>query len=369
MSSEVDSDMLTVYSINGSTLMVPFPADGSIGSLRASVAESFGVQLWQLRLFRGDSLLPVTGSLAEAGISGACSLEVVLNMPDYTTMVTTSNLTVDDFHAGQVCVHPDGSILVANQFLDFGLNERSVGDWEVFMISEPEDRPPDDDDGYPPCEWRRGMCIGPGGSSVFIASSVLGDHKVRQLSYPDGRIIRELSPTLRYPQGMRLSPDETTLAIADSDSGFNVSHYIVLVRLDDSLAPRFIGGAGGRGDSEFDSPTDVAFTMDGEMLLVADTRNSRVQVFGLNGSFLRTIDVGAEITGIAVDSMNNIIVMTDRVSVYTLEGTVICEQVSDLIVDGFPSLALDLRGGRIVVACRTNDWTGRPGTIALLEHT
>jgi len=84
-----------------------------------------------------------------------------------------------------------------------------------------------------------------------------------------------------------VSPDETTLAVACV-----ISNCIKVICVDGSKAPRTIGGVEGSGDGQFHCPLDVRFTPDGQQLVVADFRNKRVQVLGLDGSFVRKMPLG-----------------------------------------------------------------------------
>jgi DNA-binding beta-propeller fold protein YncE len=65
-----------------------------------------------------------------------------------------------------------------------------------------------------------------------------------------------------------------------------------------------------RGSKDHHHPVDVHFTPDGQQLVVADQGNKRVQVLGLDGSFLRRTPLGGFACAVAVDAVGNIIVTT-----------------------------------------------------------
>jgi DNA-binding beta-propeller fold protein YncE len=149
---------------------------------------------------------------------------------------------------------------------------------------------------------------------------------------------------------MCLSPDETTLAVA-----CGISHCIEVIRVDGSEAPRTIGGVEGSGDGQFDYPADVHYTPDGQQLVVADCNNNRVQVLGLDGSFMCKMPLGASAHAVAVDAVGNIIAATPKhVRVFSPEGTLLHDwlgglEMGEAALDG---LAIDPGSGRIAVG----DW-------------
>jgi len=103
-----------------------------------------------------------------------------------------------------------------------------------------------------------------------------------------------------------VSPDETTLAVACV-----ISNCIKVICVDGSKAPRTIGdGVYGSGDGQLCCPVDVRFTPDGQQLVVADGFNKRVQVLGLDGSFVRKMPLGDHAHAVAVDAVGNIIAAT-----------------------------------------------------------
>ena len=64
----------------------------------------------------------------------------------------------------------------------------------------------------------------------------------------------------------------------------------------------------------------------GDLLLVADDHNKRVQVLGSDLSFIRSIPCQSEVWGVAVDSTGNVhAAATDRVEVFSINGDKIME--------------------------------------------
>ena len=84
-------------------------------------------------------------------------------------------------------------------------------------------------------------------------------------------------------------------------------------------------GKTGSGQLEFDGPMGLCLTK-GDLLLVADLHNKRVQVLGSDLSFIRSIPCQSEVLGVAVDSNGNVhAAATDRVEVFSINGDKIME--------------------------------------------
>ena len=145
-----------------------------------------------------------------------------------------------------------------------------------------------------------------------------------------------------------LSPDETTLAVACTNS-----NCIKLISVDGSVAPRTIGGKRGSGDGQLNCPSDVRFTPDGQQLVVADQGNNRVQCFALHGSFVRKMPLGDNVFAVAVDAAGNTIATTthNHVKVFSPEGTLLHDRLGGLVIGvaAWGGLAIDPCSGRIVV--------------------
>lgn len=191
-----------------------------------------------------------------------------------------------------------------------------------------------------------GMAVSHLGSSIFIVE--YGNNRISEFNQADGAFVRVLdTPGLVNPNGMCLSPDETRLAVA-----CDISNCIKVFRMDGSEAPRTIGGVYGSGDGQLDRPWDVRFTADGQQLVVADYNNSRVQVLGLDGSFVRKMPLGARAHAVAVDAVSNIIAATDKhVKVFSPEGTLLHDRLGGLEigVSAMGGLAIDPASGKIAV--------------------
>jgi DNA-binding beta-propeller fold protein YncE len=157
------------------------------------------------------------------------------------------------------------------------------------------------------------------------------------------------TPGVQLPSNMSLSPDETTLAIRDHSGA---GHCIKVVRMDGSEAPRTVAGVQGTADGQFYLPFDVYFTPDGQQLVVADHLNSRVQVLGLDGSFVRKMPLGGKACCVAVDAAGNIIAGTPKhVKVFSPEGTLLHDRLGGIEMGGFHvvGLAVDPDNNMIAV--------------------
>ncbi len=71
--------------------------------------------------------------------------------------------------------------------------------------------------------------------------------------------------------------------------------------------PRLMFGEHGSGPGQFRNPVAVTVSQDG-VILVADAGNKRVQLFSKTGIFLKAIDTGSEMEGVAVDASGRIYV-------------------------------------------------------------
>jgi DNA-binding beta-propeller fold protein YncE len=142
-----------------------------------------------------------------------------------------------------------------------------------------------------------------------------------------------------------------------------MSDCIKVFLMDGSKASRTISGGQfnfmpavkGSGDGQFNFPVDVRFTPDRQQLVVADYYNKRVQVLGLDGSFVHEMPLGACAHAVAVDAVGNIIAATpNHVKVFSPEGTLLHDRLGGLDVDfaALGGLAIDPVSGRIAVGDR-----------------
>ncbi len=124
-----------------------------------------------------------------------------------------------------------------------------------------------------------------------------------------------IKDSLDAPSG--ISVQEDVMAIADF-----YNHRIVLANNDKNL----VIGSKGHADGMLNYPTDVKLYKDN--VVVADAYNNRVQVFDLNGNFLKVIGWQEDIkVATGVDVYNDQIYVTDyygnRLLIYDFEGNLI----------------------------------------------
>ena len=114
---------------------------------------------------------------------------------------------------------------------------------------------------------------------------------------------------------------------------------------------RTIGSRGG-GKGEFECPHGVAVSLDGHHLYVSDYNNHRVQVFTLEGQYVRDFDTGQLKCpcGLTVTSDGSVLVAdsnNNRIAVFDKKG----ELVHSIAVEDPTGLAIDSRGDLLVVSC------------------
>lgn len=119
--------------------------------------------------------------------------------------------------------------------------------------------------------------------------------------------------------------DPMGIAFAANDEAFiadNEARCIVVCRPDGSLARRM--GSEGKGEGQFNRPHDVALDRKRELLLVGDNYGHRVQVLGLDGSFVRAwmVDDEAEDPrGIALSEASGEIALCNWEKVKVFDNT------------------------------------------------
>jgi hypothetical protein len=148
--------------------------------------------------------------------------------------------------------------------------------------------------------WGRTRLKGPaglavsvlGGGGVFISEP--GQCRVSQFDQDSGKHVFEFDiPRLGSPQGLCLSPDESTLAVADGSLG--TVHLVNVVAAQQSAGDDWSWcrrvGRRGWGNSCLQNPLDVAFSgRKGKHLAVADHGNFRIQILRVSdGAFVSTL--------------------------------------------------------------------------------
>lgn len=148
------------------------------------------------------------------------------------------------------------------------------------------------------------------------------------------------------PAGMAINEELGLLYVADTRG-----HDIKVFNLRGDFL--FAIGKRGRGEGEFNYPTDIDITSKGE-LVVADSMNARVQILDSEGTFIRAFGQrgmgynGFQIMkGIAVDSEDHIYVvdtMGAHIKIYSMEGKlllIVGGPYSGIVPGGF-NLPMDI---------------------------
>jgi len=174
----------------------------------------------------------------------------------------------------------------------------------------------------------RPMQIDMSGQSIFIpdfASDTIWIYNENEITF------LETNETFDAPAG--ISVMNNMVAIADF-----YNHRVLLIKNGINIQV----GKEGRTDGLLYYPTDVELTNDN--VVVADAYNNRVQVFDLNGNFLKVIGWQEDIkVATGVDVSDDKIYVTDyyggRVLIYDFEGTLLeifeghFNKPTDILVD------------------------------------
>ena len=292
-------------------------------------------------------------------------------------------MQLDNFDEGigRIAFTSDGaSLLVADCGRSWGLRELpSVADADgtpitVLAVAGPPVPEGEDENDGSFYEWPRGICHDADGG-LFLAASGESLHTALHLSLPSATLLGHAGLETSYPMALALSPDGQTLAMMDFQSGPEAQHAVVLVQanaIENEDKEPLVCGRGSAG-VRFQEPNDVAFSLDGRHLLVAD-RGVIWILDAASGSLVQRIEVEGDAQGLAVDSQGQIIVVTDtRVQLFApVPG---CDLV-DPYVGG---LDLDKRGGKSVavradglIAVATGRWydydtgeSGKPNVYAV----
>ena len=161
----------------------------------------------------------------------------------------------------------------------------------------------------------------------------------------DGTFIRTIG------QGKLQNPCDvlvhgSSVFVADSSN-----HCIAVFSQEGELSYTF--GSWGRGRGQFKNPSGLAVSPDGHHLYVSDRNNRRLQVFTLEGQYVRDIGNGtAQLKtpcGLTVTSNGSVLVadcVNNRVVVFNKKGELLCL----LTVDEPTYLVVDSRGDLLVVS-------------------
>jgi DNA-binding beta-propeller fold protein YncE len=163
----------------------------------------------------------------------------------------------------------------------------------------------------------------------------------------------------RQPVGLCLSPDESQLAVTDKRNS-----CVVVLALDGSGAYNTVGSLG-TGDGQLSIPVSVAFTPDGNNIVVADAGKMRLQVLAVHGPGrpaprhpLTSLRLADPAKAVCVDGLGNILLATasdfskGKVQVFNgVDGSKMLDRVGGVQLDDCsPSgLALDRQSGTLAV--------------------
>ena len=109
-------------------------------------------------------------------------------------------------------------------------------------------------------------------------------------------------------------------------------------------------GSWGRGKGEFEWPSSVAVSPDGHHFYVSDCNNHLVQVFTLEGQYVRDTGQLKRPCGLTVMSDGSVLEAdrgNNRIAVFDKKG----ELVHSIAVEDPTGLATDSRGDLLVVSC------------------
>ncbi|XP_078575330.1 uncharacterized protein LOC144861366 [Branchiostoma floridae x Branchiostoma japonicum] len=134
---------------------------------------------------------------------------------------------------------------------------------------------------------------------------VVADHKQKSclLLQPDGSLIREIGKgQLQYPRFLAVDESRDLFFVTDGPA-----HKVFMFDLEGKL--KFSFGKQGREEGELSGPTGITVDPAGNIIVV-NRDNGRLQVFGPDGTYLRTVATvkGGTPQGIALTTDNHIAV-------------------------------------------------------------
>jgi hypothetical protein len=190
-----------------------------------------------------------------------------------------------------------------------------------------------------------------GSSSVFICDERHGP-RVCEYDRASGMLRRQLIPSVDVNTAFSacsLSPNEKLLAV--TDTSMHRIHVFSLIG-----RPPLVFGKQGFHDGHFMFPSDVCFSSDGDNILVADRENHRLQIFELDGTFVRQIKLASH-ADCVVCNFDGILTVDDSgLRMFSMAGDCMHSQLGGLSLrySKVSGLAVDLNDGKIAVADELN---------------
>lgn len=191
-----------------------------------------------------------------------------------------------------------------------------------------------------------------GSQGVFVCDQRHGP-RVCEYDRGTGALRRQLVPTcaVNTLSACALSPCEKLLAVTDSQM-----HRVHIFTLNGPRPPLVFGEQGFR-DGQFMFPSDVCFSADGQFILVADRENHRIQIFELDGTFVRQIKLASHADCVVCQTEGHILTVDDSgLSMFSMAGDVMFSKIGGLNLrySNLSGLAVDLNDGKIAVADELN---------------
>ncbi|XP_078585786.1 uncharacterized protein LOC144867608 [Branchiostoma floridae x Branchiostoma japonicum] len=229
--------------------------------------------------------------------------------------------------------------------------DQTQEDEDYFDEDPEEDKREKDDEGQ--LDSPRGICTDSSGNIIVADGGELYGRvevwdKTGKFLY---RICEDLLVNSQ-PQAVAMSP-QGQLVVAD--------HFNKVTVFDkDMMRPwawpgRLTFGTKGQQPGQFCYPTGVAVSEEGE-IFVADQGNQRIQVFTLQGTFVRQFPTVIEPDDIAIDSEDNLWVVSYAVAVkYDKHGRVLKEIRIGQTVLEMVGVAVDITRNHILITKR-EDW-------------